>query len=51
MVSVNTDARFKVSGDKVNFIIYYEIDDDKSKHVSSLDSYGEDRDWVLLEKQ
>ena len=50
IISVNTDGRFKVGGAKVNFIIYYEVDDDNSKHALSLAAFGEDKDWVLLEK-
>ena len=50
----NTDARFSKTIDsqreKVNFIIYYEVDDDNSKHALSLAAFGEDKDWVLLEK-
>ena len=34
----------------VDFIIYYEVDDDNSKHALSLAAFGEDKDWVLLEK-
>ena len=37
-------------GANVNFIIYYEVDDDNSKHALSLAAFGEDKDWVLLEK-
>ena len=44
------DGRFKVGGANVNFIIYYEVDDDNSKHALSLAAFGEDKDWVLLEK-
>ena len=50
IISVNTDGRFKVGGANVNFIIYYEVDDDNSKHALSLAAFGEDKDWVLLEK-
>ena len=50
IISVNTDGRFKVGGANVNFIIYYEVDDDNSKHTLSLAAFGEDKDWVLLEK-
>ena len=42
--------RFKVGGANVNFIIYYEVDDDNSKHALSLAAFGEHKDWVLLEK-
>ena len=47
---MNTDGHFKVGGANVNFIIYYEVDDDNSKHALSLAAFGEDKDWVLLEK-
>ena len=39
-----------VGGANVNFIIYYEVDDDNSKHALSLAAFGEDKEWVLLEK-
>ena len=44
-------ARFKVDGEVVNFYIHYEIDDNKSKHVFTLTTYGGDEtgSWVLLE--
>ena len=47
---MNTDGRFKVGGANVNFIIYYEVDDDNSKHALSLAAFGEHKEWVLLEK-
>ena len=34
-----------------NFLVYYEIDDDESKHALSLDEYGQKEAtnaWVLL---
>ena len=34
----------------VDFIIYYEVDDDNSKHALSLTTFGENKEWVLLEK-
>ena len=34
----------------VNFIIYYEVDDDNSKHALSITTFGENKEWVLLEK-
>ena len=42
----------KIDGDVVNFWVYYEIDDDTSKHVLTLDTYGGDGvgSWVLLEE-
>ena len=51
----NTDARFSktIEGkrEKVNFIIYYEIDDEEVKTVLRTADYGGDEDgaWVLLE--
>ena len=32
IVAVNTDARFRVGDNKINFFIYYEVDGDTSKH-------------------
>ena len=34
----------------MNFIIYYEVDDDNSKHALSLTTFGENKEWVLLDK-
>ena len=37
-----------------NFFVYYELDDDESKHALSLDEYGQSEAsnaWVLLEKE
>ena len=51
----NTDARFSklIEGkrEKVNFIIYYEMDDEEVKTVLRAADYGGDEDgaWVLLE--
>ena len=47
----NTDRRFKMDGEVVNFRIHYELDDDTSSHVLSLAAYGGDGvgSWVLLE--
>ena len=51
----NTDARFSktIEGkrENVNFIIYYEIDDEEVKTVLRAADYGGDEDgaWVLLE--
>ena len=38
-------------GKVINFNVYYEIDDDTSKHVLELETYGGDDvgSWVLLE--
>ena len=38
----NTDRRFKMDGEVVNFRIHYELDDDTSSHVLSLAAYGGD---------
>ena len=38
-------------GVPANFFVYYEIDDDESKHALSLDEYGQKETtsaWVLL---
>ena len=45
----NTDGRRKVDGVTCNFLVYYEIDKDTSKHNLALDAYGEGDGWVLLE--
>ena len=49
--SANGDKRFKMDGEVVNFWVHYEIDDDLSRHVLTLETYGgEDVNaWVLLE--
>ena len=39
-VAVNTDARFRVGDNKINFFIYYEVDGDTSKHHLSASNYG-----------
>ena len=39
-------------GEPANFFVYYEIDDDESKHALSLKDYGHKEvmnAWVLLE--
>ena len=48
----NGDKRFKMDGEVVNFFVHYEIDDDTSKHVLTLDTYGGSGvgSWVLLEE-
>ena len=47
----NGDKRFKMDGEVVNFFVHYEIDDDTSRHVLTLDAYGGDEvgSWVLLQ--
>ena len=51
ITEANTDKRYKVDGKVVNFYIHYEIDDNKSKHVLTVATYGGDDagSWVLLE--
>ena len=47
---VNTDARKIITrGEPANFFVYYLVDDDTSKHNLTLDGYGADDRWVLLE--
>ena len=31
-------------------LAYYEVDDDSSKHALSLTTFGEEKEWVLLDK-
>ena len=47
----NVDRRFKMEGEVVNFFVHYEIDDNTSRHVLKLATYGGDEvdSWVLLE--
>ena len=48
--AVNTDARKIITrGEPANFFVYYPVDDDTSKHNLTLDGYGADDRWVLLE--
>ena len=51
ITEAGTDRRFKLDGEVVNFYVHYEIDDDRSRHVLTLDTYGGDEvgSWVLLE--
>ena len=47
---LNTDARKIITrGEPANFFVYYLVDDDTSKHNLTLDGYGADDRWVLLE--
>jgi len=50
----NADGRRTVEkGMPANFFVFYEIDEDESKHALSLDEYGQREAinaWVLLEK-
>ena len=36
-------------GEKANFFVFYDVDEDEVKHNLTLDDYGEDDRWVLLE--
>ena len=47
------DGRTKRGGEQCNFFVYYEIDEDISKHVLKLNTYGGDGidSWVLLEEE
>lgn len=49
----NVDRRRKMDNKVINFWVHYEIDDNLSSHVLTLDTYGgEDTgSWVLLEEQ
>ena len=50
----NGDKSKTVDGEMCNFLVYYEMDDDLSRHVLELDSYvpdGPPNSWVLLEVQ
>ncbi len=53
IVRANTDGRRTVEkGVPANFFVFYEIDEDESKHALSLDEYGHQEvtnAWVLLE--
>ena len=49
----NGDRRYKMDGEVINFYVHYEIDDDTSAHVLTLDAYGGEGtgSWVLLEPE
>ena len=49
--SANGDRRKTMDGEVVNFYVHYEIDDDTSKHVLTLEAYNGEGvgSWVLLE--
>ena len=53
LVLANTDRRKTLDGEVANFFVYYEIDEDISKHVLKLNTYGGDGidSWVLLEEE
>ena len=44
-----TAKRRKYGDNKINFFIYYEVDDDTSKHYLSASNYGRENEWVLLD--
>jgi len=49
----NTDARRTIDQAPANFFVYYEINDDESKHNLDLDMHGHQEvlgAWVLLEE-
>ena len=48
----NGDRRYKMDGEVINFYVHYEIDDDTSAHVLTLDAYGGEGtgSWVLLKE-
>ena len=47
-MAVNTDARFRVGDNKINFFIYYKVDGNTSKHHLDVSNYGQENEWVLL---
>ena len=48
--SINMDGRKTVTGNKkANFFVYYEVDSDVVKHNLTMEDYGEEDRWVLLE--
>ena len=50
IVAANRDGRKIVNkGEPANFLVYYPVDDDTSKHNLTLDGYGADDRWVLFE--
>jgi hypothetical protein len=51
ITKANLDKRHKMDREVVNFFVYYEIDDNTSKHALSLDEYGGENPsaWALLE--
>ena len=48
----NGDRRRKLENGVLNFWVHYEIDDDTSAHVLTLEAYGgtSSGSWVLLEE-
>ena len=49
----NGDRRRTMDKEVINFWVHYEIDDDTSAHVLTLDAYGGEGtgSWVLLEAE
>ena len=49
----NGDRRRKMDGEVINLFTHYEIDDDTSAHVLTLDVYGGEGtgSWVLLDPE
>lgn len=47
VVRENTDRRSKIGGNLVNYVIYYEIDEEEAEHALLLDNY--ETEWVLVE--
>ena len=49
----NGERRRKMDGEVINFFTHYDIDDDTSTHVLTLDAYGGEGtgSWVLLEPE
>ena len=51
---VNSDKSKVIDGDMVNFEVYYELDNDLSRHVLEMEKYlpdGPANSWVLLENE
>ena len=53
--SVNVDARFSIGGDKVNFFVHYDGEDEPSAHVLRKSAYNTNNNadydcWMLFEK-
>ena len=50
IAKTNQDGRKTVTGSgRARFLVYYQMDDEGVKHLLSLESYGVDDRWVLLE--
>ena len=44
-----TGAKTVPGDEKANFFVFYKVDEHEVKHNLTLDEYGEDDRWVLLE--